>query len=108
MEQSLEMMRKRHAYFTRLIKEHNIHTAREFCDKLGETFAMLGVKTDYSDDNTGYIGICCEGYDYEDYTIIDGVDGALATISNTVMWNDPHYCCNDEVDIFKQEPPQSE
>lgn len=108
MEQSLEMMRKRHAYFTKLIEEHNIHTAREFCDKLGEMFTMLGVETDYSDDHTGYISISCEGYDYEDYTIIDGVDGALATISNTVMWNDPRYCCNDVVDIFEQEPPQSE
>lgn len=43
MGQSIELMRKRHAYYTKLIAEHNIHTAREFCEKLGEMLEMFSV-----------------------------------------------------------------
>lgn len=102
MEQSIEMMRKRHAYFTRLIAEHDIHTAREFCDKLGEMFEMFGVSVSCCEDGTGTIEITFDDYDYEIYDILNGVDGALATISNIVGWKDPTYLCSDEVNIFEE------
>lgn len=98
MKQSIEMMRKRHAYYTKLIVEHNIQTAREFCEKLGEMFEMFGVDIGYS-DSAGFISITCEDYDYEDYTILDGESGGLATICNVVKWK-PLFC-HEEVDIFK-------
>lgn len=42
MEQTIELMRKRHAYYTKLIEERNIHTACEFYNELHELFAMYG------------------------------------------------------------------
>ena len=101
MEQTLDMMRKRHEYFTQLISEHQIHTAREFCDILGKMFEIFGVEVSCG-EGYGEIYIEFEGYDYENYKIIDGVDGKLATIDNIVMWNDPVYLCSDAVNIFKK------
>ncbi len=103
MEQSLELMRKRHAYYSKLIADNDIHTAREFCEKLGDMFAMFGVEVDTFADapDTGTISITCVGYDYEDYTIHDGVDGGLATISNVVGWKP--ICSDEEIDIFSME-----
>lgn len=102
MEQSIPLMRKRHAYYTKLIAEHDIHTAREFYDKLGELFAMFGVELCLGESKTEcYIYITCEDYDYEAYTVVDGIDGALATISPVVEWKHPIYMCNDEVNIFE-------
>ncbi|MDE7385842.1 MAG: hypothetical protein K2N28_01750 [Muribaculaceae bacterium] len=100
MEQSIELMRRRHAYFTKLIAGHNIHTAGEFCDKLGELFEMFGVEVFVNVDapDTATISITCEGYDYEDYTVHDGVDGGLATVSNIVEWKP--LCSSEEIDIF--------
>ena len=101
MEQTIELMRKRHAYYTKLIAEHNIHTAREFYVELHELFAMFGVDVYLNESETECtIGITCEDYDYEDYTVVDGKDGGLATIKVTVEWKHPTYMCNDEVDIF--------
>ena len=109
MEQSVELMRKRHAYYTNLIAEYNIHTALEFCEKLGEMFAMFGVEINLNAEapDTATISITCEDYDYEDYTIHDGVDGGLATIDNIVAWK-PHFC-DEETDIFsidEYQPPK--
>lgn len=102
MKQSIPLMRKRHAYYTKLIEQHDIHTAREFYDKLGELFSMFGVDLCLGESKTeSYICITCEDYDYEDYTVVDGIDGALATISPVVEWKHPIYMCNDEVNIFE-------
>lgn len=102
-EHRIAMMRKRHAYFTKLIAEHDIHTAREFCNKLGEMFEMFAVHIYCLDDGNGFISLNFEDYDYEDYTILDGENGALATISNVVGWKDPTYLCSDEVNIFEEQ-----
>ena len=100
MEQSIELMRRRHAYYTKLIANHNIHTAQEFCDIYSEIFEMFGVELyiDADATNTCIISITCEGYDYEDYTIQDGVDNGLATVSNIVEWKP--VCCHEATDIF--------
>lgn len=100
MEQSVELMRKRHAYYTKLIAEHNIHRAHEFCDKLGEMFAMFGVEVSLNEDGISRININCEDYDYEYYTVVDGKNGGFATISSIVEWKHPSYGCHEEVDIF--------
>lgn len=104
MEQTIELMRKRHAYYTRLITEHKIHTAREFYAELRELFAMFGVDVYLNEAETECtIAITCEDYDYEDYTVTDGKNGGLATISPIVSWKHPTYMCNDEVDIFAED-----
>lgn len=104
MEQTIELMRKRHAYYTKLIEQNDIHTAREFYAKLHELFAMFGVDL-YLDESESVctIAMTCEDYDYEDYTVTDGNDGSLATISPIVEWKHPTYMCNDEIDIFADE-----
>ena len=100
MEQTLDMMRKRHAYYSKLIAKHNIHTAQEFCEKLGEMFAMFGVEIILNSEapDTATISITCEDYDYENYTIHDGVDGGLATVDNIVEWKP--MCSPEKTDIF--------
>ena len=104
MEQTIELMRKRHAYYTKLIEEHDIRTAREFYAQLHELFAMFGVDVYLNEDETECtIAITCEDYDYEDYTVVDGKDGGLATISPVVEWKHPTYMCGDEIDIFADE-----
>lgn len=95
-------MRRRHAYYTKLVAEYNIHTAREFCDKLGEMFAMFGVEVSLNEDGTCRISITCDDYDYEYYAVVDGKKGGLATISSTVEWKNPTYGCHEEVDIFHE------
>lgn len=109
MEQSVELMRKRHAYYTKLIAEYNIHTAQEFCEKLGEMFKMFGVEVyvDAEAKNTAIISIICEDYDYEDYTVRDGMNGTLATVDSIVVWK-PLFC-DEETDIFsidEYQPPK--
>lgn len=104
MEQTIELMRKRHAYYTKLIAEHNIHTAREFYTQLNEFFAMFSVDLYLNEAETECtIAITCEDYDYEDYTVADSKDGGLATISPVVEWKHPTYMCGDEIDIFADE-----
>lgn len=104
MEQTIELMRKRHAYYTKLIEVRNIHTAREFYAELHELFAMFGVDVYLNEAETECtIAITCEDYDYEDYTVVDGKDGGLAAIKVTVEWKHPTYMCGDEIDIFADE-----
>lgn len=104
MEQTIELMRKRHVYYTKLIAEHDIHTAREFYAELHELFAMFGVDVYLNEAETECtIAITCEDYDYEDYTVADGKDGDVAIISPVVEWKHPTYLCNDEIDIFSDE-----
>lgn len=101
MEQTIELMRKRHAYYTKLIAEHNIHTACEFYAQLHELFAMFGVDVYLNESESECtIAITCEDYDYEDYTVASGKESGLATISSIVGWKHPTYMCGDEIDIF--------
>lgn len=105
MEQTIELMRKRHAYFTKLIEERNIHTAREFYAELHELFAMFGVDVYLNEaEMECTIAITCEDYDYEDYTVVDGKDGGLAEIKVTVECKHPTYMYNTVVDVFADSP----
>lgn len=100
MEQTLELMRKRHAYFTSLIKEHDIRTAKEFYDKLHEWFELFGIELSMIDEHQCNLCIELEYTDYESYTIFD--ENGEAKVSSSVWWND-NYCANSDIDIFEEE-----
>ena len=100
MEQTLELMRKRHAYFTSLIKEHDIRTAKEFYDKLNEWFELFGIELSMIDEHQCSLCIELEYTDYESYTIFD--ENGKAKVSSSVWWND-NYCANSDVNIFEEE-----
>lgn len=103
MEQSIELMRKRHAYFTTLIAEHSIQTAREFYDNMHEQFAMFGVDLFLDESESEcHINITCEDYDYESYTVADSTNTSFARIKTIVEWKNPTYGCHEEVDIFHE------
>lgn len=98
MEQTLELMRRRHAYFTRLIEENGIRTAREFYDRFYEQFLLTGTELLIDEDSCS-IDILYYDYDYENYTITDGFGGGLATVSPEVAFQ---WCCtNVYADIFE-------
>lgn len=102
MEQTIELMRKRHAYFSSLIKEHNIKTARQFYDDLYEWFEILGIELSLNEEKTQCgIYLALDYTDYEEYTIIEGEDG-LPKVSPDVWWND-NYCSNSTVNIFEED-----
>lgn len=98
MEQTLDLMRKRHAYFSKLIEQNGIHTAQEFYDLMQDTCEMFGVDLNVRDGECS-LNIECEGYDYEYYTISDGVHGGLATVSPIVCFQ--WWCANTEANIFE-------
>ncbi|MEY8606576.1 hypothetical protein ED388_11950 [Muribaculaceae bacterium Isolate-007 (NCI)] len=85
MEQSLEMMRKRHAYYTQLINGNNIRTAKAFYNHFSELFQMLGTDLHLYENCVG-ISITYELDSYEEYTITDGIDGGLAIVSPIVQY----------------------
>lgn len=96
------MMRKRHAYFSSLIEERSIKTAKQFYEELYDWFILFGIELSLDSDEK-YCGICIEleYTDYEQYTITDG-DGGLAEVSPRVWWND-NYCANSEINIFEED-----
>lgn len=103
-KKALELMRHRHAYYTKLITEAGIKTAREFFDKYREHFLMYGINLSISDDKL-YCSIYLElgDYDYENYGVMDGKNG-LAEVSPYVSFKELFN--NVEVNIFTEEEIQ--
>ena len=101
-KEALELMRRRHSYYTKLITEAGIKTAREFFDKYREHFLMYGINLSISDDKS-YCSIYLElgDYDYENYWVGDGKDDGLAEVSPEVSFKDTFN--NVEVNIFTGE-----
>ena len=101
-KKALELMRRRHAYYTKLITEARIKTALEFFDKYREHFLMYGINLSISDDKS-YCSIYLElgDYDYENYWVGDGKHDGLAEVSSEVSFKDPFN--NVEVNIFTGE-----
>ena len=100
-KKALELMRRRHAYYTKLINDAGIKTAKEFYDKYKEHFEMYGINLTMSDDNlwcTIYLEL--GDYDYEDYGVTDGKNG-LAEVSPSVSFKE--LFTNVEVNIFTEE-----
>ena len=103
-KKALELMRRRHAYYTKLITEGGIRTACEFFDKYREHFLMYGINLSISDDKS-YCSIYLElgDYDYENYGVMDGKNG-LAEVSPNVSFKELFN--NVEVNIFTEEEIQ--
>ncbi|WP_289736108.1 hypothetical protein [Paramuribaculum intestinale] len=101
-KETLELMRRRHAYYTQLINDAEIKTAEEFYERYSEQFLMYGIKLELSDNNE-WCSIYLElgDYDYEDYGVGDGKDDGLAEVSPEVSFKDMFH--NVEVNIFTGE-----
>ena len=104
-KKALELMRRRHAYYTKLITDAGIKTALEFFDKYREHFLMYGIKLELSDNNE-WCSIYLElgDYDYENYWVGDGKDDGLAEVSPEVSFKELFN--NIEVNIFTEEEIQ--
>ena len=102
-KKALELMRRRHAYYTKLINDAGIKTAKEFYDKYSELFLMFGIELKLSDSwCTIYLEL--GDYDYEDYGVTDGKNGNLAEVSPNVSFKELFN--NIEVNIFTGEELQ--
>lgn len=101
-KKALELIRRRHAYYTKLINDAGIKTAKEFYDKYKDHFEMYGINLTMSNDNlwcTIYLEL--GDYDYEDYGVTDGQNGNLAKVSSNVSFKE--LFSNVEVNIFTEE-----
>ena len=101
-KETLELMHRRHAYYTKLITDAEIKTAEEFYERYSEQFLMYGIKLKLSDNNE-WCSIYLElgDYDYEDYGVEDGKDDTLAEVSPEVSFKD--MLNNVKVNIFTGE-----
>lgn len=101
-KETLKLMRRRHAYYTKLIADAKIKTAQDFYERYKEHFEMYGVELKLSDDKS-WCTIYLElgDYDYEDYSIGDGENGNLAVVSPEVSFKEMFR--NVEVNIFTEE-----
>ena len=101
-KETLELMRRRHAYYTKLITDAEIKIAEEFYERYSEQFLMYGIELKLSDNNE-WCSIYLElgDYDYEDYGVEDGKDDTLAEVSPEVSFKDMFN--NVEVNIFTGE-----
>ena len=101
-KETLELMRRRHAYYTKLITDAGIKTAEEFYERYREHFLMYGIKLKLSDNKKWCsIHLELEDYDYEDYGVEDGKDDTLAEVNPEVPFTDMFN--NVEVNIFTGE-----
>ena len=101
-KETLELMRRRHAYYTQLITDAGIKTAEEFYERYREQFLMYGIKLKLSDNKKWCsIHLELEDYGYEDYGVEDGKDDTLAEVSPEVSFKDMFN--NVEVNIFTGE-----
>ena len=101
-KETLELMRRRHAYYTKLITDAGVKTAQDFYDRFKDQFLMYGIKLKLS-DNKKWCSIYLElgDYDYEDYGVRDGKNNGLAEVSPNVSFKDMF--TNVEVNIFTGE-----
>lgn len=101
-KETLELMHRRHAYYTKLITDAGIKTAEEFYERYREQFLMYGIKLKLSDNKKWCsIHLELEDYDYEDYGVEDGKDDTLAEVNPEVPFTDMFN--NVEVNIFTGE-----
>lgn len=101
-KEPIEMMRRRHAHYTKLINDGKIKTAQEFYDRFKEHFEMYGIKLELSDDKLNCsIYLELGDYDYEQYWVQDSPNDVLASVSPDVAFKD--LFTNLEVNIFTGE-----
>ena len=91
-KETLELMRRRHAYYTKLITDAEIKTAEEFYERYSEQFLMYGIELKLSDNKKWCsIHLELEDYDYEDYWVEDSKDDTFAEVSPEVSFKDMFY-----------------
>lgn len=101
-KETIKMMRRRHAHYTKLINDGKIKTAQEFYDRFKEHFEMYGIKLGlYDDKSKCSIYLELGDYDYEQYWVVDGPNDVLASVSPDVVFKD--LFTNLEVNIFTGE-----
>ena len=87
--ETIELMRRRHSYYTKLINDSKIKTAQEFYDRFKEHFEMYGIKLELSDDKSNCsIYLELGDYDYEQYWVEDSLNDNLAVVSPNVAFKD--------------------
>ena len=102
-KKALELMRRRHAYYTKLITDAEIKTAKEFFYTYKDLFLMFGIELKLSDSwCTIYLEL--GDYDYENYGVMDGKNGNLAEVSPNVSFKELFN--NVEANIFTGEEMQ--
>lgn len=100
--ETIEMIHRRHAHYTKLINDAAIKTAREFYDRFKEHFEMYGIELKLSDDKTNCsIYLELGDYDYEQYWVEDGLNDGFAVVSPSVAFKDMF--TNLEINIFTGE-----
>lgn len=88
-KETIKLMRRRHAHYTKLINDAKIKTAKEFYDRFKEHFQMYGVKLELSDDKSNCsIYLELGDYDYEQYWVEDGLNDNLAVVSPEVAFKE--------------------
>lgn len=103
MEQTIEWMRKRHAYYTSLIEEKGIATARQFYDELYDFFMLFCIELQYNlESDRCFIYIDLEYYDYECYEINTDKEKGRAVVSPVVDYKDVN-CAHTNVNIFEDD-----
>ena len=101
-KETLELMRRRHAYYTKLITDAEIKTAEEFYERYSEQFLMYGIELKLSENKKWCsVNLELEDNDYEDYSVCDGKNDALAEVSPEVSFKDMFN--NVTVNIFTGE-----
>lgn len=101
-KEAIELMRRRHAYYTNLINDAKVKTAREFYDNFKNHFEMYGIKLKLSDDKTNCsIYLELGDYNYEQYCVEDGLNDGFAVVSPEVAFKD--WFTNLEINIFTGE-----
>lgn len=101
-KETLALMCRRHAYYSKLINDAKIKTAQEFYDRFKEHFEMYGIKLNLSDDKTNCsIYLELGDYDYEQYWVEDGPNDVLASVCPDVAFKD--WFTNLEINIFTGE-----
>lgn len=98
-KKTIELMRRRHAHYSKLINDAKIKTAQEFYDRFKDQFQMYGIELKLSDDkSTCSIYLELEANDYEQYWVEDGRNDGLASVSPIVAFQD--WFTNLEINIF--------
>ncbi len=94
-----EMMLKRHAHFTSMVR--GTHTLEEFFTCHGQILRLYGIDVYFVKTDIGIQGICIHislGFnEYEKYYIVETIDGLK--ISPIVSWQN-EVCANEDWNIF--------
>lgn len=94
------MMRRRYTYYTQLITESNVKTAKGFFEMFRKHFKFYGIELTLSDDEkVCSIFLNMGDYDYECYSIVNDMENHVS-VSPIVDYK--YIFCSQEIDIFEE------